>query len=102
VDEMGIVAGGKEKNLGSKLDLVGKMETYKTQRRLRSSAFIFLLFAILGFAALLVVPYYLVEYSQLQIDIMQVLHLFVSVVSLLLLCSVTLMLYAILNLLENQ
>lgn len=87
------------RELGAQLELAEKMQTYTVHRRLRSTAFIFLMFAYVSLVPLLVVPYYLADNKA---EWMQMLNLFLSCTSLLLLFAGVFMLHAILNLLEKH
>ncbi|HNW91942.1 MAG TPA: hypothetical protein PKM88_03420 [bacterium] len=110
---MGLIDSG---NLGGKLDLAQKMRAYTLQRRIRSSAFVFIVFAMLSFIPLLVLPAVATQgmggagwaqvlhamLIRLSSDWMLLVVLLISVTNLLLLLGMVFMLYAVLNLLEHQ
>lgn len=116
---MGLIdgSGAGDKNLGSKLDLAEKMRTYTLQRRIRASAFVFVVFAALSVIPLLILPAvhsrgaasgatWMIMLNaalmRLSADWLLLVVCLISITNLLLLFGVIFMLYAVLNMLENQ
>ena len=115
---MGLIDGGKGGGkLGSRLDLAEKMRAYTFQRRIRSSAFVFVVFAALSIIPLLILPavhsagaaagtpwmaFLNQALQRLSSDWLLLVVFLISITNLLLLCGVVFMLYAVLNAIEHQ
>jgi hypothetical protein len=110
-------AGGTKKDLGGALDLAEKLRTYTFQRRIRASAFVFVVFGMLSIIPLLILPAVKVQgvasgnvwmqflhagLERLASDWMLLVVFLISITNLLLLFAVLFMLYAVLNVLENR